>query len=99
MEMTSKPQSKLSSPQKSEELTKEITKEIEKAKDDRLKFTVNKRLIVREAEVVYSKSIGSAGSGFSKVGIQFKALKPEDSKEIASFVLAENRKFVSKLIG
>ncbi len=40
-----------------------------------------------EAVVRYSKSVGSAGSGFSRVGLQFQNFTSQDNDEIISIVM------------
>lgn len=64
----------------------------------RLTFTLNKQAVALEGEVRHTQPLGDENKELSKVGIQFSAMKQDAAKLIASFVLTENRKFISSAI-
>lgn len=61
-------------------------------------FVLSKQTVTMEAEVRYTKPLGKESRDLSKVGVKFKSVSQEDSWLIASYVLAENRRFVSSTI-
>lgn len=64
----------------------------------RFSFVLSKQTIQVEGEVRYTRPLGKEARDLSKVGIKFTSVSQEDAWLIASYVLAENRKFVSSTI-
>jgi c-di-GMP-binding flagellar brake protein YcgR len=63
-----------------------------------MQIVVNNRSISFEGEVRHVGPLSKDAKGLSKVGIKFCLMKKDDADYIASWVMAENRKFISNII-